>query len=414
MPRQATGQVLERTTSRGTVYALRFRAYGARQYVTLGRPEDGWSRVRADVELANVLADVRRGIWRPPTPDVEPEAPAAAPTFHRFATEWLEARRPELRPNTLLDYEWQLTHHLLPFFARHELRAITVAEVDRYRAAKLTEGTLSATSINKTITRLGQVLEVALEYGHVDGNAARIGGKRRKVKARTPQRSYLDRADHITALIDAAGELDAEARADRRDVPRRAIVATLALAGLRIGELQALRWREVDLAAGRLKVADAKTDAGVREVDLLPTLREELMDLKARTRRGRPEDYVFATATGSAPLATNLRRRVLAKAVERANERLEAADQAPLPEHLTPHSLRRTFASLLFALGHAAPIVMDQLGHTDPKLTLRIYARAMRRDAGEVDRLRALAGVSDWAPTGTGTASLILEAPRAR
>jgi hypothetical protein len=50
---------------------------------------------------------------------------------------------------------------------------------------------------------------------------------------------------------------------------------------------------------------------------------------------------------------------------------------------------------------------MEQLGHTDPKLALRIYARSMRRDDGEIERLRALAGVSHWAPmgtTGVGTA----------
>jgi len=64
----------------------------------------------------------------------------------------------------------------------------------------------------------------------------------------------------------------------------------------------------------------------------------------------------------------------------------------PLPERLTPHSLRRTFASLLYALGRTPPEVMQQLGHTDPKLALRIYAKAMRRDAGEVEKLRVLAG----------------------
>jgi len=72
-----------------------------------------------------------------------------------------------------------------------------------------------------------------------------------------------------------------------------------------------------------------------------------------------------------------------------------------LPAKLTPHSLRRTFASLLFALGRVAPDVMAQLGHTDPKVTLGIYARAMGREEGEDLRLRALAGLADWAPMGT-------------
>jgi integrase len=60
---------------------------------------------------------------------------------------------------------------------------------------------------------------------------------------------------------------------------------------------------------------------------------------------------------------------------------------------LSGPSLRRTFASLLYAIGRTPPEVMDQLGHTDPKLALRLYARAMRRDQDDVGRLRRLAGM---------------------
>ena len=149
-------------------------------------------------------------------------------------------------------------------------------------------------------------------------------------------------------------------------------------------------------------VGEAKTDAGVREIDLLLGLRDELAGHKARASVAGPNDYVFATAAGGQQNPSNIRTRVLAKAIDRANERRAENDLTPLPDHLTPHSLRRTFASLLFALGRSAPEVMDQLGHTDPKLTLRIYARAMRRDPGENERLQALAGASFWAPMGTG------------
>lgn len=98
--------------------------------------------------------------------------------------------------------------------------------------------------------------------------------------------------------------------------------------------------------------------------------------------------------------ATNFRRRTLAEAVDVANERLAADDLPALPTGLTPHSLRRTFASLLYALGEPPPVVMAELGHTDPALALRIYAQAMRRDTTEVERLRALVNGADWADTG--------------
>lgn len=117
MSEKAAGQVLELDRKGGRTFALRFRAYGKRRYMTLGTAEDGWSRRRAEDELANVLADVRRGIWRP---DELPQAkePTPEPTLHEFASEWLHGLRSEgLSENTLLDYTWQLSNHLLPFFA---------------------------------------------------------------------------------------------------------------------------------------------------------------------------------------------------------------------------------------------------------------------------------------------------------
>jgi hypothetical protein len=110
-----------------------------------------------------------------------------------------------------------VSNHLLPFFAKHRLSQITIREVDRYRAAKVRERVLSATSIKKTITRLAQILELAVEYELIDRNPAK--GKGRRVKASKPAPVWLDRSQHIAALLDAAGELDRDARADRQ-VPR--------------------------------------------------------------------------------------------------------------------------------------------------------------------------------------------------
>jgi len=400
MSEKATGQVLELDRKGGCTFALRFRAYGKRRYVTLGTAAEGWSRRKAEDELANVLADVRRGIWTPHEPQ-EAREPAPEPTFHEFASEWLDGLRSEgLSENTLLDYTWQLSNHLLPFFAGHRLSEITIAEVDRYRQAKVREGEISASSINKTITRLAQVLEVAVERELIGRNAAR--GKRRRLKERRPERTWLDRAEQIAALLEAGGELDAEARVDRRATPRRAFLATLTLAGLRIGEALALRWRDVDLPAGRLRVADSKTDAGVRLVDLLPALREELSVHKAQTRFGQADDFVFPTERGRRQDRNNARRRVVVRSVERASENLVARDRHPLPEGITPHSLRRTFISLLLATGAEVPYVMRQVGHTDPKVTLSIYAQVMYLGEGERERLKAIVEGADWALSGTG------------
>jgi integrase len=407
MARPATGQVVEKTTARGRSYALRFRAYGQRHYLTLGTTADGWNRQRAEEELANVLADVRRGTWRPPTPVVV-DVPVEVPTFHEFASEWFAAKRLELAANTVRNYRNDLTRHLLPFFAQHRLDQITVAEVDRYRNAKVREGDLKPRTINMTLALLAQILEVAVEYGHLDRNPA--AGRRRRLKAPRPRPVHLDTADQMRALLDAARELDGGKAAQTEG--RRACLAVLLFAGLRAEEVGRLQWRDVDLANGRLKVGRSKTAAGVREIPLLPILRDELTSHKLASRRTRPSDLVFTTSTGQPRDRHNVRQRVLAPAViRRADELLEQRDRPPLPQGLSPHKLRHSFASLLVALGTDMADAMAQLGHTDPAFTLRVYTHMMRRDQAERDRLRALVEGADWAPMGTESPSESVPAP---
>ena len=397
--RRATGSVVERRRRTGVVFGLRFTLPdGTRRYVTLGQAEEGWTRQRAAAELRHTMSDVERGIWTPPKPAPVPEVDPD-PGFHAFASEWFDAGKAEWREKTRLDYEWQLTHHLLPFFRNHRLSHITIAEVDRYRTTKAKQGTISATSINKTIARLAQILEVAVEYDLLKRNPAR--GKRRRLKASKPAPVWLDSAEQIEALLSAAHDLDMHAELhgghDQKGglVYRRALLATLTFAGLRIGELLELRWKDVDLAAGRITVRMGKTSAATRRIDLLPALRDELTAHKMIAPSIDPDRFVFVTAAGTQLKQGNVRRRVLDKAIERANEKLTAAGDVPLPEGLTPHKLRHTFASILVALGVDAGAVMDQLGHADPGFTLRVYRHAMRRDDEAKQGLRALVSVED-------------------
>jgi integrase len=399
MPRKASGQVVERKRKRGRVFALRFRAGGERQYVTL---PDGTSREEAERELRHVLADVERGTWRPQEPAPIVELPEQEPTFHEFASEWLQARELGLRPATVRLYRYQLTYHLLPFFAKHRLSEITVEEVDRYRTAKVYErergiSRMSNGSINKTIGRLAQILAVAVEYGHIDRNPAL--GQRRRLKAAKPVSKWLD-SEQVAPLLRAAGELDAEARCDDTR-SRKPLLATLILAGLRVGEALALRWQNVDLAMGRLRIEGAKTDAGVRVVDLSPDLRDYLATHKAGSRFGQADDLVFPTREGRLQNSNNVRNRTLRGAIERANERLAKKRLPLIPAKLKTHELRHTFASLLFEAGATVPYVMDQLGHADPKVTLSIYTHVLGRKPDHGKRLDALVRGADWAPLGT-------------
>jgi integrase len=393
MARQSTGQVVERRGKRGRSFALGFRAYGRRHYLTLGTADEGWTRQRAELELSNVLADVRRGIWRPPEPE-RAEEPRVAPTFHAFASEWVAAREHEVETRTAEFWRWALTCHLLPFFAGYRLTDLTAVLVDRYRTGKvrerelgLVERPLSNGSINKTLKVLAQVLEAAVEYGHLPANPA--SGKRRRLKARKPRRTWLE-ADEVRSLLSAAGK-------------GRPLLATMVLAGLRVGEATALRWRDVDLARGRLLVRTSKTDAGRRTVDLSPDLIEELKLYRAGCRDDGAEALVFATSRGTALHRANVSNRILANAIERANEARKAAGLEPIEDGVTNHTLRRTFASLLYEAGASPAYVMAQMGHTSAALALEVYARKMERQRDTGARLDALVRGAEWAQAGTNS-----------
>jgi integrase len=359
------------------VYALRFYAAGSRRYETLGTAEEGWNRRRAEDELASILAAVRGGAWQPRQVEQAPGTVREAHNFHRFASEWFDANRAGWAERTVVDYQWALSYHLLPFFKGHRLDAITVEEVDRYRAAKLREGRLGPAQINKTLKRLSQILEVAEEYGYTVRNPA--SGKRRRVKVAKAQRSWVE-PEQLPALIEGGSPY------------MRPLIATLAGAGLRVSEAVELDWSDVNLATGTLRVGKAKTDAGsFREVDLPGGLVDELAEWRMRSAEELAQ-WMARNPDGGEPVflsthrsirrqsAANVARR-LKTAIAAANRQLAKLGVEPISDRVTPHALRRTYASLRAAAGDDPVYIAEQLGHTDPRFTLTVYTKAVKRRA---------------------------------
>ena len=283
MARRPEGQVLERLWKSGRGYALRFRAYGERQYLTLGPETEGWDRRRAEEELANVMADVRRGIWTPPTRRARrtgaAEASDAMPTFDSFARSLMAARQSEMSEANYA-YKENALAHILPYFGDWLLHEIDIQAVDAFRGHMVevsearrrardsgqpmrNEGgqalrPLSPATINKTIDTLQWVLSVAVEYRYIAENPA--AGRRRRLRAKRPAPVHLDSVEQIATLLEAAGQRDRDKRWLTND--RRPIIATLLFAGPRAGELCNLRWRDVDLANGRIRIAAPRLRPG--------------------------------------------------------------------------------------------------------------------------------------------------------
>ena len=429
------GEVVTYKRANGLVtYSLRVPFAGQRVRVRLGDDTEGWTRARAAIELKNVMARIEAGIWEPPMDEPPPEPT----TFLDFASRWLSRREHELRPNTLADYRWRLTRHLLPFFAERDVAGINAITIDRYKELKLRERheivtardagvtlrdnngrklrPLGNESINKTLALLGAILDDAVRKDLLATNPVRDRGTRLKAPR---QRGVILEPDELLDLIQAGAEIDrrqtlrglqvAQQVVRLRDVehlswkeiavatglpvstashhyrqghaaagltsPRRAVLATLAWAGVRAAELCALDWSHIDFNYRRIYVVDAKTPTGIRDVDMSPKLVAELENYRSILGDPASSTPAFPTGSGARRTKDNLAARVLRPAVRRANARRAARDLPPLPDSVTPHTLRRTYISLLLEAGAPMPYVMQQVGHADASTTLEIYAR---------------------------------------
>ena len=215
------------------------------------------------------------------------------------------------------------------------------------------------------------------------------------------QRSWVE-PEQLVALIEEASP------------GFRPVVAVLAGAGLRVGEAIALNWSDVNLATGVLRVGEAKTSAGAyREVDLPGGLIEALAEWKARTPCPEPDDPVLVARTGKRQTVTNVDHRIKS-AIKAANVRLEKLGIEPIAPNVSPHSLRRTYASLRAALRDDPVYIAEQLGHTDPAFTFRVYQKAAkRRDRLSGQYLEAFEAALHWAEMGRIGAPAPVSVPRA-
>lgn len=102
------------------------------------------------------------------------------------------------------------------------------------------------------------------------------------------------------------------------------------------------------------------------------------MDRRSRGLRFAPSDRFFGTTTGKRRDPDRFRDRILARAVERANANRQAAGQAPIPP-ITPHSLRRTWATFAAMIGRDPKWIAAEIGHTSPSFTFSVYQQVATR-----------------------------------
>ena len=362
MARQAaraiSGHVFKREGRRGSVWYAKYRLPDGRQVQQrIGphwserkhEPAPGhYTKASARAWLDDTLAKARRGEL--------PGMVRTGVTFDAACGEWLAYKRDrKIKLSTQIDYEHMVNRMKKvfgeKFGARVKLEDVTQEMVEGFRDVLVGEG-LSDRTVNKYLTVLHGLFVWALRRHKLPANPVTTVERRP-----TPKRGNIDvfSREEVLALVRAA--------ASEQD---GTIYLTAAFTGLRLGELLALRWRDVDFANFAIHVRQSFTNGRVdtpksgqeRAVPMADEVAQALTKLGKRESHTTDDDLVFCGAKGGHLAGHKLRDRYK-KALTKTGLR-----------SLRFHDLRHTFGSHAIRTADSRE-VMEWMGHQDLATTQR-------------------------------------------
>ncbi len=343
---------------RGPVWYAKYRLPDGRQvqkklgpaWTGRGRPAGGhFTKRTAEDWLGSTLEQARRGSL--------PGMVQTGATFADAAAEWLRyiEHDRDRKPSTVAGYRSIVGSELLPRFGEMRLESITPAAIESWQAAM----TQAASTRTKALVLMHGIFERARKVWSLPSNP--VGDVEKPPLKRSGDLQVFS-PEEVWALVRAAAS-----EADG------AIYLTAAFTGLRMGELLALRWRDVDFGGSSVRVR-ASYYAGhlttpksgkVRAVPLAPDVATVLAQLAQREHWTGDDDLVFAGAAGDHLDGSALRRRYKAA--------LAAAGLRPLRFH----DLRHTFGTRMIAKADIRR-VQEWMGHADIQTTMRYLHYAPR------------------------------------
>lgn len=369
--RPPSGHVFRVERARGAQWYAKFRLPDGRQvqrrlgpaWTERGRPPAGYFTKRlAGDWLRRTLDEVRRGTL--------PGMVKTGATFADACAEYLRyiGEDRNRKASTVEDYRSIINTHLLPAFGEMAIEDIGVAAVEAFQvklAKRVHRGRpITPRTRNKILNVLHGVFARARKVCGLPLNPA---AELERYAGRNSGDIEVFSPEEVHALLRVAH--------DERDA---AIYATAAFTGLRMGELRALKWRDVDFprsvvrvgasyAAGELSVPKS---GKVRSVPMVDEVAQRLAVLSGRDAFAGDDDLVFCEAGGSWLNDDRLRRRY------------ETALRVAELRRLRFHDLRHTFGSLAIT---RADIVEVQawMGHADIQTTMRYLHYRDRGQAAE-------------------------------
>ena len=368
---KATGYIRTIQRREGPVFFAKLKlADGTQPQRRLGgvwpkrtRPPEGYlTRGMAEARLGAILAG------SDPLVNIAP----IGVTFGQAASDWLDyvEHDRKRRKSTVGGYRNIVDGSLLPAFGKDTpIEAITTADIDRYRAGLVADGKLAAATINRRLVALHAIFKRAVRQHGLPSNP--VEAAERQPQRRSGDFRVLDPGE--VALLASTAENAQDA----------ALITVAAFTGLRLGELLALRWTDVDFAkrivhvrrSHVLGVEDTPKSHKIRSVPLIDQAAVALDGLSRREHFTDPDDRVFINHVGDV-LGQDLLRR-------RFKTALVAAGLQPM----RLHDLRHTFGTIAvqaFALSD----VKAYMGHANIDTTMIYVHHVPQHDAA--DKLSAL------------------------
>jgi integrase len=339
-------------------------------------------------ELRNLKTDSERGELH--------RSAQLSPTLAELAADYIIHLRsrigdpdPRLRRSqrTVDDARYKLERYILPVLGRTRTAELTTVDVvrlldwlARYESKRRKTDTperLSPNTRTGILSTLSGLVRYAAKRGLIERNVVRdVDRDDRPGTKRVTKPRYLDAAE-LTALLGKLGDTF------------RPIAAICAYAGLRASEALGLRWRDIDLDTGVLRVenqlgADGKlqplkteaSEASIAPIRLLPALQRELVahrhrQLSRNIALVHPDALVFVTASGRPQSSRNALRAVHAAA---------AALGLNIDRDLVGlHDLRHTLIGLAFEHGLTLPEASVLARHANPRVTAQVYSGLSER-----------------------------------
>lgn len=332
-------------------------------------------RVRRCVLLGPVSDLSERAAWKRFQPYLDrvnaaaKMPPRSGITLEVFIKEWRTNVAVNLKGSTTRAAESHLRAHILPKLGSLTLPEINTKAVQHFVAYRATGGRSRKTVENVLLT-LSSILRKAKAWDYACGNVSLREITMPREAVRKEPRSFTDA--EVGKILSAAPE------------PFGTILAVTAVLGLRIGEVLALRVSDVDLTQKLVRVRQS-VDAATRTVQAVKSAASSAdvpmpSQLEGRLRRHlQTHDgttvLLFVNRQGRPFSANKLREKVLHPLLEKLG----------IPRGGF-HSLRHGAASALLADGASPAVVQKQLRHSDPRITLGVYAHVIgnqQRDAVE-------------------------------